>query len=67
MTPDEFLSAQQVEDDYHIKAATLRYWASRNEGPASFKLGRRRVWRRSAVEAWIAAQEQATATGGDAA
>ena len=31
--------------------------------PASFKLGRRRVWRKSHVLAWIAAQQAATGTG----
>nr|WP_244275539.1 helix-turn-helix domain-containing protein [Mycobacterium europaeum] len=40
-----------------IPASTWRYWASMGTGPHSFKIGRRRVWRRTAVEAWLAEQE----------
>jgi hypothetical protein len=29
-----------------------------NKGPRSFLLGRRRVWRRSDVESWLAARER---------
>ncbi|MBY0388954.1 MAG: helix-turn-helix domain-containing protein [Mycobacterium pseudokansasii] len=45
-----------------IPEATLRYWATQtdDEGPPSFKIGRRRCYRRSAVVAWIDAQERAT-------
>jgi len=31
--------------------------ALNNEGPESFKIGRRRVWMRSTVEAWLAQQK----------
>ncbi|OBF91052.1 hypothetical protein A5791_15840 [Mycobacterium sp. 852002-51163_SCH5372311] len=41
-------------------ASTWRYWAHIGYGPASFKLGRRRVWRRSVVEAWLAEQEKSS-------
>ena len=63
VTASDIMYAQHIEDEFGIKSSTLRYWASINEGPPSFKLGRRRVWRRAAVLAWIAQQEQAaTAT-----
>ena len=48
------------------RASTWRYWASIGNGPASFKLGRRRVWKKSDVLAWIAEQQAATGTGGAA-
>ncbi|MGO9251643.1 MAG: helix-turn-helix transcriptional regulator [Mycobacterium sp.] len=57
----EFLDADELEEMTGTKASTWRYWATVGEGPASFKLGRRRVWKRSAVLAWIAEQERATA------
>ncbi len=57
----EFLDADDLEELTGTKASTWRYWATVGEGPASFKLGRRRVWKRSAVLAWIAEQERATA------
>ncbi|OBI52961.1 AlpA family transcriptional regulator [Mycobacterium sp. E796] len=54
----EYLDSLDLEELTGTKASTWRYWASIGEGPASFKLGRRRVWRRSAVLAWIAEQEK---------
>lgn len=55
---DEFLNAAQAEQLTGTPESTWRYWASIGAGPASFKLGRRRVWRRSAILAWIAEQER---------
>ncbi|AII05169.1 helix-turn-helix transcriptional regulator [Rhodococcus opacus] len=55
---DEFLNAAQCEQLTGTPESTWRYWASIGAGPASFKLGRRRVWRRSAILAWIAEQER---------
>ncbi len=40
----EFLDADELEEMTGTKASTWRYWATVGEGPASFKLGRRRVW-----------------------
>lgn len=50
-----------------IAEHTLRYWRAVNEGPPSFKLGRRVVYRRADVEKWMAQQEAATRRGGTAA
>ena len=55
----EILDSKQLEQFTGTRASTWRYWASLGQGPASFKLGRRRVWRRAAVEAWLADQEAA--------
>ncbi len=57
----EYLDSTELEELTGTPASTWRYWASIGEGPASFKLGRRRVWKRSAVLAWIAEQERASA------
>ena len=38
--------------------ATLRYWRHRNTGPRSFRLGRRVLYRRDDVHAWIDAQRE---------
>jgi prophage regulatory protein len=59
--PTEYLTAPQLEQLTGTPASTWRYWAHIGSGPASFKLGRRRVWKRSTVLAWIEAQETATA------
>ena len=61
----EFVGALDLENLTGTKASTWRYWAMIGEGPKSFKIGRRRVWKRSDVVAWI--EEQAAATGTGAA
>lgn len=63
---DEFLQAAACEHLTGIPAGTWRYWASTGRGPANFTLGRRRVWRKSVVLAWIAEQEAAANSGGAA-
>ena len=64
MDNHELVSALDLEKLTGTRASTWRYWAMLGTGPKSFKLGRRRVWRRSEVLGWIADQESATATGG---
>jgi prophage regulatory protein len=63
----ELVDSLDLEGLTGTKASTWRYWAMLGTGPASFKLGRRRVWRKSEVLAWIGEQEAATSRGGDAA
>ncbi|MGA9676019.1 MAG: helix-turn-helix domain-containing protein [Mycobacterium sp.] len=57
---NEYLTAENLEEITGTKASTWRYWASVGQGPRSLKLGRRRVWKKSVVEAWLAAQESAS-------
>jgi prophage regulatory protein len=52
-----YLTAPQLEEMTGTAASTWRYWAHIGSGPPSFKLGRRRVWKRSTVLEWLAAQE----------
>lgn len=58
---ERYLQAKDCEELTGIPAGTWRYWAHIGDKtkPVSFKLGRRRVWRESAIRAWIAAQEAA--------
>lgn len=63
---DPILTVSQVSDETGVPAGTLRYWRHINEGPESFRLGRRVVYKRSAVDAWVAAQQLATTRGGAA-
>jgi hypothetical protein len=60
----EFETANDLESRTGTPAATWRYWAHIGSGPPSFKLGRRRVWRRSVVDAWLLEQEQKAAARG---
>ena len=52
-----YVGAVDLEKLTGTKASTWRYWASIGTGPASFKLGRRRVWKKSDVVAWLAQQQ----------
>ncbi len=45
---------------------TLRYLRMKSEGPASFVINGRVLYRKSEIERWLAEQEQATTRGGAA-
>jgi excisionase family DNA binding protein len=60
----DLLTTAQVSELTGVSEATLRYWRHADEGPASFRLGRRVMYRREEVMRWVAAQEQATTRGG---
>lgn len=62
---DEFLTTKEVSAEYGVPEGTLRYYRQIGTGPESFKLRRRRVvYRRSAVDRWVAAQEASSSRGG---
>lgn len=60
----ELFGSTDLEKFTGTKASTWRYWASIGAGPPSFKLGKRRVWRKSEVMAWITQQEAASDPSG---
>jgi len=66
-TPDAMVSGlmntREVAELTTLPAASLRYMRHNNAGPASFKLGRRVVYRRDDVNAWIASQFDETVRG----
>ena len=63
MVDNEFLSSADLERLTGTRASTWRYWASIGQGPASFRLGRRRVWRKAEAMSWLAEQEAVNGTG----
>ena len=56
---DSVLLVTEVAEILRTPAGTLRYWRHINEGPQSFKIGRRIAYKRSVVYAWLAEQEAA--------
>ncbi len=63
----EYLTTKQVSTEYGIPESTLRYWRHCDDGPASFRIGGKRiVYRRSEIERWLKAQEAETTRGGRA-
>lgn len=46
-----------------VERETLSTWRRRNQGPPSFKRGKRILYRRSELEAWLRAKEASTRRG----
>lgn len=64
---DPILTTKQVSEQFpFLPEATLRYWRHNSQGPASFTIGKKVLYRRSEIERWLAEQEAATTRGGAA-
>ncbi|GAS88887.1 helix-turn-helix transcriptional regulator [Mycolicibacterium brisbanense] len=59
----QLLRTAQVSEQTGIPAPTLRWWRHRQEGPASFKLGRTVVYDADDLAAWIESQKARTTRG----
>ena len=56
---DDLLTTAEVAQMMRSPVSTLRYWRHLGTGPHSFRLGRRVVYRRADVTAWLAQQSDA--------
>jgi excisionase family DNA binding protein len=56
---DHLLLLEEVAEITRLSASTLRWLRHRGEGPPGFKMGRRVMFRRTAVLEWIREHEQA--------
>ena len=61
----DLLTLTEAAELLRTAPETLRYWRHIGTGPASAKLGRRVVYRRADVEAWIEQQFETAATTRD--
>jgi excisionase family DNA binding protein len=52
----ELLTITEAAELLRAPVATLRYWRHCNTGPRSFRLGRRVLYRRDDLQAWVAAE-----------
>ena len=52
----ELLTITEAAELLRAPVATLRFWRARNIGPRGFRLGRRVVYRREDLQAWIDAR-----------
>jgi DNA-binding transcriptional MerR regulator len=59
----ELLTIAEAADMLRAPVATLRYWRHLGTGPRSFRLGRRVLYRRADLYAWIDAQHQQDSVG----
>jgi prophage regulatory protein len=55
----EYMTSHELQEHTGIPASTWRYWVLTGDGPPSFKLGRRRVWKRATVMKWLAQKKTA--------
>lgn len=60
-TAPDLLTTKELAQYLRKPVATVRGWRYRKVGPTGFRLGRDIVYRRSAVDEWLAEREQATA------
>lgn len=58
---NDLLTIEEVAARIRRPEATLRYWRHRGEGPTSFKMGSRVMYKAADVDAWIQRQYDATA------
>jgi excisionase family DNA binding protein len=59
MSDDDLLTTNEVAALTRAPVATVRYWRHTGFGPASFRLGRRVLYRRCDVQRWL--EEKRTA------
>lgn len=57
--PEDLLTTAEVAAITRAPVSTLRYWRHMDTGPHSFRLGRRVVYRRADVTAWLEEQSEA--------
>jgi predicted DNA-binding transcriptional regulator AlpA len=55
---DDLLTTAEVAQITRSPVSTLRYWRHLGTGPHSFRLGRRVVYRRADVAAWLLEQDE---------
>lgn len=53
----EYLTEQQLAEQLHVSTMTLKRWRALREAPPVTRLGRKILFRRDAVEKWLAARE----------
>ncbi|MGV9755396.1 helix-turn-helix transcriptional regulator [Streptomyces tricolor] len=56
----DLLTTKELAAYLRKPIATVRGWRYRKVGPAGFRLGRNIVYRREAVDAWLAERERAS-------
>jgi excisionase family DNA binding protein len=55
---DDYLTVGELAAELGVATITIKRWAALKEGPPFTKLGRRVLYRRASVQAWLVKQEQ---------
>ena len=56
----DYLTTGEVAEALRTSPETVRYWRHLGKGPRSFKVGRRVLYARADVLAWVEAQRDST-------
>lgn len=56
----DILTLPEVSERTRVPVATLRYWRHTGQGPHSFRVGARVVYKAADVESWLEAQYAAS-------
>lgn len=59
--PSLNLTVEELADELRTSPESVHYWVKSGKAPASFKVGRRRLFARTDVDAWIQAAKTASA------
>lgn len=62
-TDDQLLTTAEVAERCRVSDSTVRYWRATGYGPPSFRVGRRVVYRETAVREWLDSLQAAAAAG----
>lgn len=55
----DLMTMTEVASELRVPVDTMRHWRATGQGPSGFKMGRRVLYRRGAVEDFIKATERA--------
>jgi hypothetical protein len=55
---DDYMSTEELATELDVAALTLIRWRLQKTGPPITRLGRRILYRRSTVQAWLATREE---------
>jgi len=59
---DDYLSTEQLAAELDVAPITVKRWQALKQGPPVTRIGRRVLYRRSSVQAWLVKQEQKRAS-----
>jgi predicted DNA-binding transcriptional regulator AlpA len=54
----DYLNTEQLAAELGVATITVKRWAALKQGPPVTRIGRRIMYRRSSVQAWLVKQEQ---------
>lgn len=52
--PGSNLTVEELAEEFRTSPETVHYWVKAGKAPRSFKVGRRRLFAREDVDAWVA-------------